>query len=1338
MDATQLLAELQQAFPATRKTGLFPLAKTFDVFKQLGLPDQLSLSSRDGWQLDGDAVTFLGRTEETLLGVDRPSLFIRARPDGESYQVLLGINLPATWRYGQSFKGTSQPILETLMFRSLLLASAAQPVPLGWLRRASEGSPATTDNAPPHDPEPPYQVAAGASLYGWDSKADACISIADLDDLVGQRTLKFALSLVMAGNTAPAAPTEDNPAIIEHLPAALVEDPMLLRRNETWCGLNRQTNSLSHAYLSLYAFGDDGWPICPGVLTLSDVQLRFSTLFPPQKPSINSFSLGARFTLGGIPLLIRGHLPAASLVGGLDPNLPKPRLQPFVKALFGYEISGDMTINRLDFWAQVEQKQYGAGLGLEGDWEIKVGQAPYPVFRRLEVEMQRDKDNYLGSLLGAFRIDKDNEFTLELKFDKGALFRGHWQNLAAPVPFNSLLRALRLPEFAELPGEQQLSMSQASFDFDFASNTFALTFEACLYDPKQPEDSPKIQAVLVAARNVAGTKWGYLCAMDLDLKLHLGLDGIPLAGSLVGPNSDSLRIEQLRLIAATKAVPALPADSSLQSLLKEPIESGLTLAVDLGIGEEPGKTLMVRFGSKVKVPAQAALPAPVVAAEVVNGGGGKLSDPADQPVQPDPEETVDEGADQVGWVDIQRNFGPLHLQRIGFSMGGGALGVLLDAGFDTRGLSIMLSGLQANIPLSKEAKAPLFELAGLAVQYRSPTLNIGGAMARHGPPDKRSYEGELAVTAGRFGVTAMGTYAEVDGEQSFAAYAFIDVPLGGPPCFFVTGLAGGLGFNRGLRLPDIDKVAQFPLIRAAMGSANPDQAKSSLDEYVTIAPGQDWFAAGVRFSSFKMLESFALLTLSFGTRSEIALLGQSTLQLPPSTGAQPALTVVHADLLLKACLQLEEGLLAVNAQLSSTSWLFSRDAHLTGGFAFYLWFGNSPHAGDFVVTLGGYHPQFKVPEHYPQVPRLGLNWKVSNNLVLKGELYFALTPGLIMAGGLLDATWQSSGVRAWFQVQTNFLIRFKPFTYLVSATVSIGVSVEVDLWVSSYTLNARVNANLDLWGPDFGGRALVDLSVVSFTMAFGSPQQKIEESISWGEFRESFLPDEGLIAISAPSGMLGSIEDQGKTLWKVDPANLRVELNHQIPVTSLLDLPAAIKSTWTGQIGVAPMGKDLGALDSSSSVTIRRNGEVDNEHWDSSALLGNLPAGLWGKPGASLQGAAVVEKALLGIALCPKAQVETSGLEVDSSQLQVSVSQPLAFTWSDCQPGKEHYAQGNTLAQLAGSLLEASASSTREGIREALLRQKRPDIQAVELGHTANADKPLFRFAPVLCSLGAP
>jgi uncharacterized protein DUF6603 len=200
-------------------------------------------------------------------------------------------------------------------------------------------------------------------------------------------------------------------------------------------------------------------------------------------------------------------------------------------------------------------------------------------------------------------------------------------------------------------------------------------------------------------------------------------------------------------------------------------------------------------------------------------------------------------------------------------------------------------------------------------------------------------------------------------------------------------------------------VASFPLVAEAVKDGGPASLPTShegqqktlankleqLEQYVPPSVGDIFIAAGIKFTSFKLLDSFALLIIKFGRRFEIDLLGLSTLTAPPPEAEKALPPVAEAQFALIASFIPAEGFLGVRAQLMSNSYILSKDCHLNGGFAFYTWFAPHRQAGDFVLTLGGYHPKFVAPDHYPQVPRLSLNWQVSSELHLKADAYFALT-----------------------------------------------------------------------------------------------------------------------------------------------------------------------------------------------------------------------------------------------------------------------------------------------------------------------------------------------------------
>ncbi|MEL6153056.1 MAG: DUF6603 domain-containing protein, partial [Bacteroidota bacterium] len=370
----------------------------------------------------------------------------------------------------------------------------------------------------------------------------------------------------------------------------------------------------------------------------------------------------------------------------------------------------------------------------------------------------------------------------------------------------------------------------------------------------------------------------------------------------------------------------------------------------------------------------------------------------------------------------------------------GKLWLLLDSGLATKALSIELMGFGAGLLLEDPLAIPSFTLNGLGIALQTGSINLSGTFLKGTPlaatgdwKTTEQYDGELGIQLGNFNLTAIGSYAQMQNDKtqqkqsSLFAFAVIDYPLGGPPAFFITGGALGFGYNRALLPPDINGVSTYPLVEAAL---SPEDYRGSLPEVLqkmgSIAPVQldeYWLAAGIKFTSYELINSFALATVSFGTKLEIVLLGLADIKVP-TNDPNP---VAEAQLALEARILPEEGLMSVDAQLTDASYILSKDCKLTGGFAFYVWYKPNQHAGDFVVTLGGYHPRFQKPAHYPDVPRLGFHWDVGEGLFLKGGLYFALTPVCVMAGGDLNATWQSGGIKAWFDLHADLLIFWKPY-----------------------------------------------------------------------------------------------------------------------------------------------------------------------------------------------------------------------------------------------------------------------------------------------------------------------
>jgi hypothetical protein len=472
---------------------------------------------------------------------------------------------------------------------------------------------------------------------------------------------------------------------------------------------------------------------------------------------------------------------------------------------------------------------------------------------------------------------------------------------------------------------------------------------------------------------------------------------------------------------------------------------------------------------------------------------------------------ADGGKTDKVWLSVQRAFGPLQCRRVGVGWKGkpdNVLSVLFDGKVAIAVLSIDMVNLSVGIPVTNLQSFDSYELdlSGLNVTFASgPVLISGGLLKTENP---LAYTGQVIVKAQNFMIVGVGSYAELVGNPSMFVFAFASLPIGGPPYFFIKGVAGGFGFNRGLKLPDIEMVQEFPLIKGlakpeVFGDGTAEAGLEALARDIYPELGSYWLAAGLKFATFELLESTALLFIKFGKDFELSLLGLSILKLPKNAGPK---TYVQAELALLVTLKLSEGLIAASAMLTPNSYVIDEKCRLTGGFAFRIWFGPD-HKGDFVITIGGYHPIFKRPDHFPVVPRVGFRWPVSSEITVQGGAYFALTPSCVMAGGSLQLSYQSGKLKAWFTAYANFLISWKPFYYDIELGVSIGASYELNLLITK-TVTVELSASVHIWGPRMRGKARVSWWVISFTVTFGdgSDQRPGGGVIEWKDFYATFLP----------------------------------------------------------------------------------------------------------------------------------------------------------------------------------------------------------------------------------------
>ncbi len=763
------------------------------------------------------------------------------------------------------------------------------------------------------------------------------------------------------------------------------------------------------------------------------------------------------------------------------------------------------------------------------------------------------------------------------------------------------------------------------------------------------------QAYLVFARTGSGNDKKSRLLLGLEIGGGIDLSKLPLVGQVV-PNASQLSLNFQPYYANDKF--SAEELARLQTIspdgLKFPqgkVEKGVDLTITLNLGETP-LTLDVPL-QLADVKKQKNNPESRTGSSATSGTGSPTVAAKSSPGANDED-------DGTKWIDLNKNFGPVHFQRLGFQYADKNLWFRIDGALVAAGLSMSLQGLSVGV--SVPDLKPTFELQGLGLAFEKGAFQVGGAFLRIKHPDYDEYAGLAFMKFKALELSAIGAYARVNGKSSLFLYAVLKYPIGGPSFFFVTGLAAGFGYNRNLKLPPIQEVSTFPLVAMATESAGDDASTSDrqanlttvlqrLGSSIPVMENQYFLAAGIKFSSFKLIDSFLLVSVSFGVRTEIGLLGMSTLQVPMAEATQagvPPLAV--AQLAIRGSFLPEEGFVGIEAQLTGASFILSRDCHLTGGFAFYAWFGNSEHAGDFVLSLGGYHPQYKVPEHYPTVPRLGVDWKISPQLSVKAEMYFALTANALMAGGNLHADFHAGDIKAWFDLGANFIISWKPYYYDAEFHISIGAEVSVNVLLGTVRKTIHAGADVHVWGPEFSGVADIDLMVTTFVIRFGS-QTTIAPYISWNEFHTSFLPEaDQVIAATVTGGKVNEIE--GHVV--INPKDFEITVETAVPAGryTIDDKKDDDSVTVNGQevtlptIAMRPLEKGhREQVTSRISLAVSRGGTPEKSAFEFEPILKRMPASLWdqplpsrnGKPGKpDLNGKAFIENALAGFVLRPK------------------------------------------------------------------------------------------------------
>lgn len=739
---------------------------------------------------------------------------------------------------------------------------------------------------------------------------------------------------------------------------------------------------------------------------------------------------------------------------------------------------------------------------------------------------------------------------------------------------------------------------------------------------------------LDAATLIHIEKAGWLIDVDLGAGInlsHLSLPGLPIAidspqplhlsGRVIWRSSeDTISAETIASInaclpAGTPAIPLPGANASSAWCTIELQRGGQvrTLALAWPPQHRPGTA------SKVVTANSSALPPAEQAA----------SSPARTPA-PAVEQVAANPGQQQG-IDLHRRFGPVALDRLDFAIRDGNLAIGVDGALSVGPIDLRLIDLTLTTPL--RAFSPDVTLQGLGLAINAGAFTAGGMLLhRKDASGLDSFAGGAVIRSSAFTLAAEAAFGmTASGKASLFVYGALIKPFGGSPACFITGIAAGFGIHRRLNLPALGEVAQFPLVSLLMdpNSAVATNMGDRLAAATEAHEGAYFGAAAIRFTSFNLVDGVALLVARVDQGVEIDVVGTASITVPPHAAVGEEV-LARADLGLIARLRPESGVLTVNGQLGTDSFILSRDCVLTGGFAIAAWMLDQPdgaRAGEFVYSWGGYHPDFAVPEYFPSAPpRLGFDWRVSDALHLSGGLYYAFTPSCAMAGGALHADFHAGVVTATFDCSADFLINFKPFHYEARIAVRITLSINVSLLFVTLHFDLCVAAQLHLQGPPMTGHIHAELHVCGLSIArdvdFGAAPA-LPAVLSWKEFETLYLPvakapTSGPAPLPAPlslsvtQGLLGEGRISGYRYLLVDFEAVEIEVRSVIPA-SRLQLAGTAVGDDPDPLPVRPCAIDLaGGVSLSASIARDGDDQEDLPQFVAQSITAPLPTALWG------------------------------------------------------------------------------------------------------------------------------
>ncbi len=354
-------------------------------------------------------------------------------------------------------------------------------------------------------------------------------------------------------------------------------------------------------------------------------------------------------------------------------------------------------------------------------------------------------------------------------------------------------------------------------------------------------------------------------------------------------------------------------------------------------------------------------------------------------------------------------------------------------------------------------------------------------------PEKHRYAGMLSLNMMALDVLGIALISTrlPNGEKGFSMLVSISAVFF-PPFqlsfgFTLAAVGGLIGINRTMKVQALRDRLATGAMNSIMFPEDPIENADRIisDLRAVFPPKDDHFLVGpflrIGFGTPSIIEVDLGVILEFPFTGRIVLLGSLGIYLPVK---DIAIVEIHVDVV--GDLNFPESYIRLDGRLRQSHVI---GIPLKGGFAFLINWGNRP---AFLFSIGGFHPQYKKPAQFPEIPRLQAIIRLGSVVVLSASYYQAITSNSFQVGFNAFLKAKALGASLEGRYGFNALFQFNPLFFSVDQGMSVKIKYK------GKTL-AGIGFFFRLSGPSpWNASGYAEISILFITL-------KIRFSITWGD-----------------------------------------------------------------------------------------------------------------------------------------------------------------------------------------------------------------------------------------------